>query len=316
MTRIRNWVFTYNLTGEEDDEPINPDAWVDSHLTYMVWQLELAPTTNQPHYQGYMEFDAQVTMDHVKVLLGNTVHLEPRRGTAVQARAYAMKEDTRMCGPWEWGTPKNQGRRTDWEGLKKDLKAAVPMDVVAEKHFDLFVRHPRGIMLAAELLNKNKRVAKTRVTLAIGPPGSGKSTWGTTNFPDAYWKSPSTKWWDGYTGQSTVVMDDFSGGWFSCSMLKRVMDNGPLRVEMKGSTAEFLCTDLYISTNFEVCNWYASLFAKHPHQYDAICRRVDRLLIFDGPPGVFREVDPQNHFIMHRTPMHVPIQTRYAEEDF
>ena len=41
------------------------------------------------------------------------------------------------------------------------------------------------------------------------PSGTGKSRWVAATWPDAFWKSPESKWWDGYSGQETVVLDDF-----------------------------------------------------------------------------------------------------------
>lgn len=40
-----------------------------------------------------------------------------------------------------------------------------------------------------------------------GPPGSGKTRWATTQYPVAY-KKLQNKWWDSYTTQNSVLMDD------------------------------------------------------------------------------------------------------------
>lgn len=40
-----------------------------------------------------------------------------------------------------------------------------------------------------------------------GPPGSGKTLRANKENPSAY-KKLSNKWWDGYTGQSAVILDD------------------------------------------------------------------------------------------------------------
>ena len=42
-----------------------------------------------------------------------------------------------------------------------------------------------------------------------GPSGTRKSRFVAARWPDAFWKAPESKWWDGYSGQETVVLDDF-----------------------------------------------------------------------------------------------------------
>lgn len=299
MAQSKYWCFTIN----DPEELLTPDAW-DPKPKYLVYQMEYGSAEGLPHFQGYVEFHDRIRLASLKELLGRTAHCEIRRGTPEEARAYCMKTDGRMDGPYEYGTwaPLRKGQRTDWDALKQDIVANETNQVLADKHFALYVRYNRGINAAQLALSTGHRAAKTRVHLLLGAPGLWKSTWVSANHPNAYWKPPSTKWFDGYGGQAEVVLDDFSGGWFTCDMLKRLMDNGPLRVETKGGTVEFLATTLIITSNYQVASWYPRLFAKYPHQYDAITRRVDLLHLYNGRPGEFTLADAQQHFIMNRTP--------------
>lgn len=92
-----------------------PDS--DPRFRYCVYQTEECPETKRWHNQGYIEFNAPVTYNVVKGLLGDpTCHVEARKGTRSQARAYAMKEETRVAGPTEWGTwtpEENERQRED-----------------------------------------------------------------------------------------------------------------------------------------------------------------------------------------------------------
>lgn len=99
-------------------------ADVPSYVVYCVYQVEMATETLRPHYQGYAEFNNGIKMPRIKAWLGDTVHLERRKGTRDQARAYCMKDPSdeggRMdgeesSGPFEYGTyaELSQGQRTD-----------------------------------------------------------------------------------------------------------------------------------------------------------------------------------------------------------
>ena len=40
---------------------------------------------------------------------------------------------------------------------------------------------------------------------AMGAFRDGKSRFVAARWPDAFWKAPESKWWDGYSGRETVV---------------------------------------------------------------------------------------------------------------
>lgn len=113
MSKARNYVFTtFGCPSEEDETGGAPrliyEADLPSWITYFVYQLELAPETGRLHFQGYLECMGQQTMSRIEALpfFAGRTHLSVRRGTQSQAIAYATKGDTRVDGPWFYGTPK------------------------------------------------------------------------------------------------------------------------------------------------------------------------------------------------------------------
>lgn len=80
---------------------------------------EVCPTTQQPHIQGFIEFEKPVYWTALKALFGNDVHVEPTRGTREQARNYCMKDNDY----YEVGTIVTQGQRTDLTKLMKQVQA-------------------------------------------------------------------------------------------------------------------------------------------------------------------------------------------------
>lgn len=104
----RNWCFT----SYETEEP------TDICQRYIVYQKEMCPKTKAEHWQGYMEFENGRSLESLKKQWPK-IHLEPRKGTQVQARKYCMKEESRApgCVPIEKGEPGRQGSRTDLDSM-------------------------------------------------------------------------------------------------------------------------------------------------------------------------------------------------------
>ena len=81
-----------------------------------------------------------------------------------------------------------------------------------------------------------------------GKPGVGKSRAVQAMFPDAYWKN-ANKWWDGYQGEETVVIDDFDSP-VLFSYLKRWADRYKLIGEIKGCAMGLPYNSLIVTSNF------------------------------------------------------------------
>ena len=99
------------------------------------------------------------------------------------------------------------------------------------------------LVKATELYNLRTAVAietdEVRGFWYYGPPGTGKSWTARTENPDAYIKDQS-KWWDGYTGQETIILDDMDSDCLS-HYLKLWMDKYKTYGEFKGGkTALFV----------------------------------------------------------------------------
>lgn len=92
-----------------------------------------------------------------------------------------------------------------------------------------------------------------------GKTGTGKSrrAWDEAGL-DAYCKDPRTKFWDGYTFEKNVVLDEFRGG-IDVAHLLRWLDRYPVRVEIKGSSRPFLAEKIWITSNISPVMWYPML---------------------------------------------------------
>jgi len=251
MAQNRNWCFTVN--NPEDQLFPDEDGWA-VHCSYVTWQLELGESGTL-HFQGYLECVGKKSVAQLKTLDGlERAHLEVRRGTQAQAIAYVQKADTRVEGPWEWGTPKEQGKRSDLLDMKRRLDDDnVPIQTLWDENFGSMIRYHRSF-------KEYKRI-KTRprnwvpdIYVIIGPSGIGKSRLARQMFPDAYWKTNS-KWWDDYDSHSSVIWDEFKGQ-YPFQDLLRVLDSTPLLVETKGSSVQYTADTICFTSNFHPSEWY------------------------------------------------------------
>lgn len=81
-----------------------------------------------------------------------------------------------------------------------------------------------------------------------GPPGTGKSTSVRNMYPELFIKAQN-KWWDGYEGEETVLLDDLDK-YGAClgHYLKIWSDRYVFKGETKGSTVP-ICPKRFIVTS-------------------------------------------------------------------
>lgn len=247
--------------------------------SYFTFQLERG-ANGTPHFQGYLEFGSRKRLATVKRLIGDSVHLEPRRGTQAQAIAYAQKEDTREGGPWEGGekAETHQGRRTDLTAAVETLRTS-GLAGVREAHPETYVRNYRGLQALA-FADVPKEREPPLVVLAFGPAGVGKTRWFYDNYPADSVSIPcgSGFWFDGYEGQRHVLLDDFDGRvskWTLVDLL-RVLDRYPLRVPIKGGFVPWIPRTIFLTTNYHPRDWYD--WTSREQQWPSLKRRIHRVL--------------------------------------
>ena len=121
--------------------------------------------------------------------------------------------------------------------------------------------------LFAKPLPRNIALAK----VYWGPTGTGKThrSWQEAG-EQAFIKSSSNKWWDGYQGQENVIIDEFDGQ-IGITHLLRWLDKYPCSVEVKGGTIPLRATNFWITSNKPLEQWYPDAPLA---QVDALRRRV------------------------------------------
>lgn len=253
-------------------------------LRYLVYQKELSPTTKREHWQGYCEFDTAQRFAAVKKMCGDdTAHVELPKKSLETNQKYCTKPESRIDGPWEYGSPKTQGQRTDLEKLAKQvIDLSKPIVDTMIDNPEMTIRYPRGIqtLRSAAMLKAGRSQRDVKVFVLIGDPGSGKTRhiYDKYKTEQVYKLTASTQsvWFDHYDGEQVLLIDDYKG-WIPYTYLLNLLDRYPVSLPVKGGHTYALWTEVYITSNYPVENWYTD----RSFNREALLRRITQLTRLD-----------------------------------
>lgn len=258
-------------------------GWGDlpSRCVYLVYQLEKCPKTDRVHWQGYVEMDAKVRMGTVKQALDDPkIHLEIRRGQPSQASAYCKKDDSRIAGPWEFGScPNDVGQRHDLIQAAAIVRERGYYALYDEGWADNIIAQFRGGLMELHRLRLRKFAFECRdvsVVCIYGPAGAGKTrlvydTFGFRNVYNLPKCKDSIPWFENYDGQDVLLIDEMEKNMFNFGWLMQALDRYPIQCPIKGSTAWGAWTKVVICSNHNPSKW----FNWEKHCRDALYRRLN-----------------------------------------
>lgn len=249
---------------------------IRGNLCYLKGQQETGNTTGYTHYQVLAVTSRRVTQRQLKDDLCNVAHVEPSRSSA--ANGYVWKDDTAVPGTrFELGAlPTSKARSADWDKIYADAVAgdfdSIPKDVLIRNYSSI----------------KRIRVDNCRppfrpdvkVFVYWGPTGTGKTHRCFQEAGDSFYvKNSRTKWWDGYQGQSNVIIDEFAGA-IDVTYLLNWFDKYPCFAEVKGFSVPLQAVNFWVTSNIEPIFWYSDISPAHR---DALLRRLTRVEKMETP---------------------------------
>lgn len=259
----RNWCITINNWEDSDLESL-----YSLEPRYFVAGKEGKDKT--PHLQVYIEFRTPWRFNRLKKALP-TAHIEPRRGSRFSASEYCKKEGDFV----EHGQFIDNGARTDLQEVQTLIDGGVSERIIAQEHFGTWTRNYRAFE-RYRLMTVSNGLRDVNTIVYHGVPGSGKTYKAfMAHDPDDIYilheGNNCNVWFDGYTGQSVLLIDDFNN-WIEPSFLLRMLDKYPLNIETKGGSQRALWTTVYITSNTNPQEWVS--------WSDALKRRIHNNVYF------------------------------------
>lgn len=269
----RRYCFTFN----------NPQNYVGdlqfpSIVRYAIWQLEEGDDTHTPHFQGYIELSDPVRKSQlIKAFeFGNQMSFFLCMGNQSHNLIYCTKEDTRIAGPWTYGTPIKQGQRTDLEGMARAAASGTKKRDLFDANPATYVRYHKAFEHIRDLFVEHRETMPDIIWI-YGKSGVGKSTKASQMVGDDVYYHNGTKWWDGYEYNESIIWNDYrSGGYYDAALMLQLCDMTPFVVETKHGTMKMVSKKMIFTSNHHPQVYFG-------HEYENFQRRIKDLIHLSAP---------------------------------
>lgn len=274
MPAVQYRAFVATLNNYTDDDIKKLEDFAKDSCKYLVYGKEVGEEKKTPHLQIYAQLNRRTSAARINKLF--KWHTETRKGTASQAAEYCKKDGDYK----EFGEPPAQGKRNDIETLRTLLNSESPPDDddLFNELPGVYLRYHKSIdrVRFNKLKKANRSWKPVDVVVIWGPTGTGKTRCAYEQDPNLYscYDIKDLKWWCGYNGEKTILIDEFRGE-ASWEWLLRITDGYPFPLQIKGGTT-WKCWDrVIITSNMEPSTWYGL------HSWDEtnpLKRRISRVV--------------------------------------
>ena len=257
--------FTLNNYTDHDIELLR--KFYADYCKYLVYGKEVGES-GTPHLQGFFTLKLKLSMVGVHKALGTSaIALLAAKGSSAQASTYCKKgeqsheewESLKDSGPnyglnykgEEFGQVPFVGKRCDLDILCEAVQNGQSMLEVSKLHPASYVRNYRGLASLQALNTDSYEHHTVRGIYIWGPPGTGKSHTARNMCPESLYIKAQNKWWDGYSGESHVLLDDMDGN-FLGHYLKIWADKYACTGEIKGGVVKLCHTTFIVTSNYSI----------------------------------------------------------------
>ncbi len=249
------------------------------NVRYCIGQLEICPSTQRVHIQGYMELFNAMGRSAIKKKILGEAHIGKRKGSQEQAITYCSKTESRKPGsePLFYGEKSAQGKRTDIADIRDKVKEGIPLSVILSGD-NLNFQQIRCAQILQPIFSP-KRCSKPFVVWIYGSTGIGKTRYVYDRFKiDEIYSSHNSRWFDGYEQQKCLLVDDYRRDYIKFNLLLKFLDRYPFVREIKGGQVQINSPFIIITSPkspFDMWNNRTS------EDIDQLGRRIDHIINFN-----------------------------------
>lgn len=248
----RWWLLTYNNPPQAEWQTImdklSPEYWLG--------QLEKGQQGTL-HIQAIAHWKDRISWSFWR---GKTFHAIPIKSQDVpRVLKYCSKEDTRIEGPVERGKRPRAYTRVDTGSSAKRVSTdySAALQLAKEGKFEdidpsLQIRNWSNLAKIHGFYAEAIETPECRGLWIYGPPGWGKSTYAREGIVEnEIYTKAQNKWFDGYRGQTYVILDDLDhGGACLSHYLKIWLDRYKFWPEIKGGYTAARYLRFVITSNY------------------------------------------------------------------
>lgn len=247
--RYRRMVFTINNPTLEQE-----DAVKNCICKAISAGLEIGEEQKTPHIQGAVVWKNPKTYEAAQQALGGPCYTRAMAKPWAANVAYTQKENLVIRF-----VELEQGNRTDIMELKNALKRNASDAELLEDHEECVAKYPRFVDYCRNVYGKERSREWRNVTVKVlwGAAGSGKTREAVAAGAYAV-ASFHPEWWDGYSGETVVLFDDFYGQ-ITHDRILRLWDGYPIMVPVKGGFRYLMAETIYVTSNDPPDMWYPYL---------------------------------------------------------
>lgn len=257
---FRNWCFTLNNYSPEEEEAVQA-----IECKYMVYGREVGESLT-PHLQGTIAFESNKRLSGVRKLIPRA-HWEPTK--ALHQSIEYCKKDGNVYESGELPMTKSQAAKKGiaerWELAKQGRFEELPPENIKTYQFIHRMSMP---VQDRDVLDNEWR---------WGESGAGKSRGVRADYGESLYVKDATKWWDGYAGEETVLIDDWDPKTtdYLSRYLKIWSDHYAFKAETKGGSMTIRPKRFVITSQYPLDACFLDV-----NDLSAISRRFKEIVVY------------------------------------